>query len=82
MASTFVPADRVARIRRRLGAPVIDADGHLVEFMPMVIDCLREVAGADLARRFVEFRRSPFTSGARSTCRPGCSSETHSASTA
>jgi len=29
----------------------------------MVLDCLREVAGSAVADRFVEFRRSPFTSG-------------------
>jgi predicted TIM-barrel fold metal-dependent hydrolase len=63
MASSFVPGDHVAGIRRRLGHPVVDADGHLVEFMPMVIDCLREIAGDTVADRFVEFRRSPFTSG-------------------
>ena len=63
MTFDFVPSDEVSRIRRRLTHPVIDADGHLVEFMPMVLDCLREVAGAAVADRFVEFRRSPFTSG-------------------
>jgi predicted TIM-barrel fold metal-dependent hydrolase len=63
MAPAFAPGGDVARIRRRLHRPVLDADGHLVEFMPMVLDCLREVAGQALADRFVEFRRSPFTSG-------------------
>ena len=46
-----------------LAHPIIDADGHLVEFMPMVIDCMREVADDAVADRFVRFRRSPFTSG-------------------
>jgi predicted TIM-barrel fold metal-dependent hydrolase len=59
----FVPSDEVSRIRRRLAHPVIDADGHLVEFMPMVVDCLREVADDAVAERFIRFRRSPFTSG-------------------
>ena len=63
MALDFTPSDRVSRIRRRLAHPVIDADGHLVEFMPMVIDCMREVAGDAVAERFIEYRRSPFTSG-------------------
>ena len=63
MALDFVPSDRVAQIRRRLTHPVIDADGHLVEFMPMVIDCMREVADDAVAERFIRFRRSPFTSG-------------------
>ena len=63
MAHGFVPSDRVAEIRRRLTHPVIDADGHLAEFMPMVVDCMREVADDAVAERFVRFRRSPFTSG-------------------
>ena len=58
-----MPSDEVARIRRRLTHPVIDADGHLAEFMPMVIDCMREVADDAVAERFIRFRRSPFTSG-------------------
>jgi predicted TIM-barrel fold metal-dependent hydrolase len=59
----FVPNDRVSQIRRRLAHPIIDADGHLVEFMPMVIDCMREIAGDAVAERFIRYRRSPFTSG-------------------
>ena len=59
----FTPSDRVSQIRRRLAHPIIDADGHLVEFMPMVIDCMREVADDAVAERFIEYRRSPFTSG-------------------
>ena len=61
MALDFVPSDEVAVIPRRLTHPVIDADGHLVEFMPMVVDCIREVADDTVAERFVQFRRSPFT---------------------
>lgn len=42
-------------IRRALGHPVIDADGHYIETMPVLkpflIDSVRELAGADLARR-------------------------------
>ena len=59
----FTPSDRVSQIRRRLAHPIIDADGHLVEFMPMVIDCMREVADDEVAERFISYRRSPFTSG-------------------
>ena len=63
MTFDFVPSKEVSRIRARLAHPIIDADGHLVEFMPMVIDCMREVADDAVADRFVRFRRSPFTSG-------------------
>jgi predicted TIM-barrel fold metal-dependent hydrolase len=63
MTINFVPSDEVSAIRRRLTHPIIDADGHLVEFMPMVIDCMREVAGDEVAERFIAYRRSPFTTG-------------------
>ena len=36
----------VERIRARLDHPVIDADGHLFEYLPVVYDLLDEVAGA------------------------------------
>ena len=32
-------------IRKRIGHPVIDADGHWLEFGPSINDCLKEVAG-------------------------------------
>jgi hypothetical protein len=63
LAIDFTPSIEVAQIRRRLAHPIIDADGHLVEFMPMVIDCMREVADDAVAERFIQYRRSPFTSG-------------------
>ncbi|MGE0383333.1 MAG: amidohydrolase family protein [Gammaproteobacteria bacterium] len=47
----FQPSGSVARIRAELNHPVVDADGHCMEFMPMVVDIVREVAGADMARR-------------------------------
>jgi predicted TIM-barrel fold metal-dependent hydrolase len=41
-------------IRRRLDHPVIDADGHSLEYLPAVRDHLRELAGAELAERLDE----------------------------
>ena len=41
MSFTFVPSDDVAAIRNRLDHPVIDSDGHLLEFMPLVRDIIR-----------------------------------------
>lgn len=38
-----------AAIRARLDHPVIDADGHLVEFLPLVRDFLVELGGSSLA---------------------------------
>ena len=38
-----------AQVRSSLDHPVIDADGHTVEFGPAVYDRLREIAGPDIA---------------------------------
>jgi predicted TIM-barrel fold metal-dependent hydrolase len=35
-----------AELRSRLNHPVIDSDGHWVEFGPQLMDCLREVGGS------------------------------------
>lgn len=41
-----------ADIRRRFGHPVIDTDGHIIEFLPLMLDCLKEVAGPQVSGRF------------------------------
>jgi predicted TIM-barrel fold metal-dependent hydrolase len=41
-----------AQIRARLTHPVVDADGHLLEFVPLVRDFVSEIAGEDVAKRF------------------------------
>ncbi len=41
-----------ARLRERLGHPVIDADGHIIEFLPAVVPYLRESLGPDLFARY------------------------------
>jgi predicted TIM-barrel fold metal-dependent hydrolase len=41
-----------AAVRARLSHPVIDADGHIIEFMPAVRDHLVEVGGRELAEEF------------------------------
>jgi predicted TIM-barrel fold metal-dependent hydrolase len=48
----FVPSDDVARVRGRLDHPVIDSDGHLLEFLPVVRDFVAELAGESVAARF------------------------------
>jgi predicted TIM-barrel fold metal-dependent hydrolase len=48
------------RVRSQLGHPVIDADGHVLEFMPAVLPHLREALGPALFARYVE-RPSPLT---------------------
>lgn len=48
---------RAERIRESLGHPVIDGDGHLVEYAPLFVAYLREIGGDKIADRFVEDRR-------------------------
>jgi predicted TIM-barrel fold metal-dependent hydrolase len=43
-----------AEIHARLGHPVVDADGHLLESVPILADYVREHANADCADRLVE----------------------------
>ena len=48
----FVPSDEVAAIRNRIEHPIIDSDGHLIEYLPLVRDFVVEEAGEDVAQRF------------------------------
>jgi predicted TIM-barrel fold metal-dependent hydrolase len=41
-----------ASIRARLDHPVVDADGHLIEFIPLIRDYVVELGGAALGARF------------------------------
>lgn len=52
MTTSYLPLDEVARIRSRLDHPVIDNDGHIIEYLPLVRDLLVEIAGEDVAKRF------------------------------
>lgn len=44
---------KAARVRRRLDHPVIDADGHWLELMPVFLEFLAEVAGPGVVDDFV-----------------------------
>jgi predicted TIM-barrel fold metal-dependent hydrolase len=58
----FRPSPKVAEIRKRLGHPVIDSDGHLVELRPVLLDYIAKAGGSDMPRRFAEEQRSTFLS--------------------
>ena len=47
----FVPSADVEAIRDRIDHPIIDSDGHLIEYLPLVRDFLVEEADAGIARR-------------------------------
>jgi len=67
-----------SRIREQLDHPIIDADGHCVEYHPAIGAILEELGGADLARRyklapvghFNWYEQSPETRVERRTIRP------------
>ncbi|MGO9060917.1 MAG: amidohydrolase family protein [Candidatus Binataceae bacterium] len=42
----------IVKIRSRLNHPVIDSDGHWIEFEPLALDYLTEVGGPDLVHRY------------------------------
>lgn len=50
MATTHTSTS--AAIRKRLDHPIIDADGHTVEFQPAFLDCLRQVGGTEIVGRY------------------------------
>ena len=50
--TTHIQASKSAEIRERLGHPVIDSDGHMIEFEPAIIEFLTQVGGSKLAESF------------------------------
>ena len=44
---------RSAEIRSRLNHPVIDADAHAIEFGPVFLDFLKQVAGPKVTKQFL-----------------------------
>jgi predicted TIM-barrel fold metal-dependent hydrolase len=42
----------VEQIRERIDHPIIDADGHMIEYLPVVRDILREQAGDDAVKGY------------------------------
>ncbi len=47
-----IPPSKSAAVRARLRHPVIDSDGHSVEFEPAVMDYLRHIAGPRVVERY------------------------------
>jgi predicted TIM-barrel fold metal-dependent hydrolase len=59
---TFSPSAEIMEIRSRIDHPIVDADGHLLEVMPLVFDYVREQAGVDVLRGLQRFNRARFSS--------------------
>ncbi len=50
---TLTASSKSREIRTRVGHPIIDADGHMVEFGPPLEDYVRKIGGSDYAVQFV-----------------------------
>ena len=57
----FIRPDEVEAIRNRIDHPIIDSDGHHVEYLPLVRDFIAEDAGEDVARKFDQMFRTATT---------------------
>ena len=44
-------ANATEALKKKIQHPIIDGDGHTIEFMPHVVECMREIAGKDLANQ-------------------------------
>lgn len=53
--------DKVEKIKQRLDHPVIDGDGHLIEYLPIVRDFVSEIAGEDVGQRFDQLTKGSVT---------------------
>lgn len=51
------PATRSAAIRAKLDHPIIDADGHIVEMLPVLLDFVKQVGGAEMVQAFEGIRQ-------------------------
>src|SRR2546428_1004744 len=50
--TAYETSAEVTEIRSHIDHPIIDADGHIIEYLPLVRDILVEVGGSPLAERF------------------------------
>jgi predicted TIM-barrel fold metal-dependent hydrolase len=52
MSTTYARSAELESIRAQIDHPIIDGDGHVIEYLPLVRDILVEVAGPEIAERF------------------------------
>ena len=55
MPTMFQANPRVDQLRARLGHPIVDADAHQIEMVPLFLDFLREVGGAKMPQRWRDY---------------------------
>jgi predicted TIM-barrel fold metal-dependent hydrolase len=51
------PHPKVEEIRRRIAHPIVDADAHQLETVPVLLDYIREVGGSQMPERFLAYLR-------------------------
>jgi predicted TIM-barrel fold metal-dependent hydrolase len=56
----FQPSERIEQIRKRLDCPVIDSDGHLTEFRPVLMEYIAKAGGSNMPNRFIQARQGTF----------------------
>jgi predicted TIM-barrel fold metal-dependent hydrolase len=76
MPTMFKANSKVDQLRATLGHPIVDADAHQVEMVPLFLDFLREVGGAKMPQRWRDHmgmtrRAFRMTPEERSQARPG-----------
>ncbi len=59
----FTPPDDVQRIRDQIDHPVVDGDGHLVEVIPIILELIGDIGGADVAKAFTGYLGKMFGDG-------------------
>ena len=59
----FTPPDDVQRIRDHIDHPVVDGDGHLVEVIPIILELIGDIGGADVAKAFTGYLGQMFGRG-------------------
>ena len=52
MSATYERSAELDAIRERIDHPIIDGDGHIIEYLPLVRDIVVELAGPAVAERF------------------------------
>ncbi len=57
MSQTSQAQSRSAQVRRQLGHPVLDGDGHIVELMPVFLDFVRDHGHGRLLEAMLDRRR-------------------------
>ena len=53
----LVTREQLNVVREQVDHPIVDADGHLLEHLPLLAEYIRDVAGEDVARELIESQK-------------------------